>query len=566
MPLLNTFNENAAFGIYKRYSQLNTKKQNKIDLMERVQRYLAPKDQHLIRGEDEEDVLFDVKGARKLKSKSTSSIAGLINAFSNWVVFSPVTNDEEKKKAIMEWSRTANDEFKKIINDSRYPKNVFKDKFYYDLFGFSGMTFSYLSEDGRINSEVENPFSLVYSRNSRGEVSETYFQKDYDPSEAEAIFGKLSDEFYIQVEGKEKLAQQKVRVLTAFLKNKEEFFNEVEDKNKRKAYVQVSFAVKAISLSATDTTHLNSIASGGFEQIGEPKFFNYPLTAVVTDVLAGETDYGEGEGKLLLPTAQNVNKLKRDLKLTSAFLSNPPIATPIDVIDDYNNITPGMNLPKSNLGDPEILQLSVNPQHQLSILQHEELSLEQQLPLSDGNSPFDKKQRQSQFQVAEGLAEQRLVSLAMNINYITEGILAHVRVLFRLAIDSKLLSLPDGIKIKDVEPNLDSLLEKEYRKEKAKTTAETLGLLQAHFQAAPYTIDNIDWDTSLREICIGLDQGSLLVSIEDRTKTRQERQQQEQQQQQQQLQQQQELATAEAYEKTSKGQLNEAKADEAQQI
>ena len=561
MPKLK---EGAIQGLYKRFSKLNTKKQTKVELMLKVQRYLAPKDQHLIRGDDERQVLFDVTGARKLKAKSTSSIAGLINAFSNWVVFSPVTNDEEKKNAIIEWSRTANDEFKKIINDSRYPKNVFKDKFFYDLFGFSGMSFSYIKEEKRINSEVENPFSLVYSRNSRGEISESYFQKDYDPSEAEELFGELGEEYKIQnTDGKVTLASQKVRILTAFVKNKEEFFEDPNPSFSKKPYVQLSFAVKATSLSSTDQTNLHQISTGSFTQVGEPKFFDYPVTAVVTDVLSGESDYGEGEGKLLLPTAQNVNKLQRDLQITSAFLSNPPIAAPIDVIDDYSNIFPGMNLPISPLGEPKILQLSVNPQHQLTILAHEEQSLENQLPLNDGSSPFEKKQRQSQFQVAEGLAEQRLTKLAMNINYITEGILSHVKILFKIALDAKLISLPDGIKRQDVEPNLDSLLEKEYRKEKAKTTVETLGILQSHFQAAPYVIDNINWDNSLREICIGLDQGSLLHSLEERTKIRQERQQQEQGEQERINAANQELTTAEASERNSKALLNSAKAEES---
>ena len=520
-----------------RYLVCKQEKEGKLALMEEIQKYLAPKDEHLVRDSDESRVLFDVRASQTYKEKATATISSIINPFSSW--FSFVTSNHEVKDKVAEWNSQASEVLRKVISDAGYYGTIVDNVRYHKLYGF-GVTAIFV-KDKQIITEEQDPFSVVFRRDSNGDVRECYYEINYSLKELIDRFGYTPED----------TSATKYRVLVAFTPNDPLYIDEPQE-SKRKWVQSFYFMQDVIDRGSTGIATGNNTTSysyhGAFIEIGERKYFKRSHLVAVVEGMQNKTNYGEGDGRITLPQAQNLNQLKRDSLRISAYSGNPPLSVSEEVIDEYEEIHPGAVLPASRTGQEiQVLSPTVDPQRHAQLIILEGRDLVEQSSEGVAQSPTQQNNaRKSQYEVQEGFGDQRRFNLISSVQYLQNAVLKHVTLIFDLCLDLGKIKLPEGVNREDISVSISGLIAREFQKERAQAVIQALGYAQPLFNVDPSVGDNLSPDKIFRLIFQSLGVGDVLEPLEIRDQVREQRlkEQDEQQAFERQLVEQQQLAQA----------------------
>lgn len=565
-----------ALKLVNRYKELAKLKAPKLSLMRKVQQYVEPPDSSMAErtfrsssGQAESDqpssqTIFDVTARNILEDYTLQSLTDIVNPFESWFTLNVKSKTEDDAQAIQEWANTATEEFFTFINKSDYYKKLITDKHYYDLYGFSALSFFEDEQDKVMKIRQENPFSVVVSPDK----NEIFWLITLSPFGMEKEFG------YKTLEDDKDVIEYKI--LCAFVPNREVYLDDefVPDESGKKNFVQLYFIYgkttsgeKSLETASNKKGQvLEGIGNSDIQEVGDRKFYKEPFVVFVRDWERMGQDYGEGWGKKILIQTQNVNQLRRDLLSVSAYYGNPAIQGPVDTFGQFSSLYPGIYLPHSYTGEKiELLVPKGDFGAQAALLQSEHSQLIESFP--SNTSPI-KKARQSQFEVDKSFTDSSKKNLIYKITYLNDGVAQHLKLMFRLALKTGAITKPPKeINTEDIEPSLASILVKDYKKQKTSSYTQAISISQGYITFNPEVLDNLNIDEIFRNIYNFLGVSDVLVSVEERDEIRQEREKQREQQEQQAVQGQQAetaLIAAKAGNESSKGTKNLADAQATQ--
>ena len=145
--------------LVKRFKHLKKKKEAKLSIMEKVEKQLQPKDTQLLErsnaNPNKSEILFDVTARNVMEDYTLEGLIEIINPYECW--FTLDIDRDKLGDEVREWANIAREELFVFINDSSYYKNLIEDKSYFDVYGFSGITFYKDQKLKKIRIHTEDP-------------------------------------------------------------------------------------------------------------------------------------------------------------------------------------------------------------------------------------------------------------------------------------------------------------------------------------------------------------------------------------------------------------------------
>ena len=122
---------------------------------------------------------------------------------------------------------------------------------------------------------------------------------------------------------------------------------------------------------------------------------------------------------------------------------------------------------------------------------------------------------------------------AYKLPYLKKGVTEHLKAMFHIAVDLNIFTkLPDGVTWDDVEPSLDSLIQKERQRQRSQKYGVVAQMSQPWLAGFQEGLDNFKKDDILRNIAASQGMAGDLNTLEDRAKIREMRKQRLEQEQQ----------------------------------
>ena len=514
--------------LYKIYKELKSEKQDKLEIMRQVKKYMRPNSEDILfrfksevtMDEFQSRALFDNTCQNKMSHFSISSLSDIINPFQPWFTLNiaGLSDEAQQEEEMRTWSIESHAKFLDFINKSTYYKALLSDKRNFDLYGFSAMTIASMGKgkEGMV-VKSENPFDVLIYEDDTGVIG-VMFEKTYTEYSMKEVFDYEPKE-------KEKGVKKSYSVICACFPNKE-FFIDNAEKEKGK-YVQVYILKKVnTSLEGDDKTtfELGSDDSNMAIEIGERKYFKDLVSCVTRDFYEEANSYGEGWGQKLLISAVNLNQVHRNIARTAEFAGNPAFIVPYDLNQRFKHINPGQMYGVSGTGQKiEPIAVDLKLDHLNNFLSVEKEQVNESVPVV--GVPQQKKQRQSQLEVEKMLLEASKNSFIYKVIYLQEGVGEHLKRMFRIAVDQGVLDEPPGnIDIGSVEPNLNNIILKELKKAQARSFVEGLNLSNGFLALVPEGGDNYKVDKIIRSIMEAVGGGEGLENMKAVEQIRQQRQ------------------------------------------
>ena len=531
------------------YSDLIREKRQKNLFMRTVKRYVRPtRTAMLQRYSDQAQVhdpetLVDNTAGIAMSEYTVESLKSIQSMAEDWftlLVPYPKKIDESLRQEYEAWAVENQKLLNSFITKSKYFLSLTTDNFFFNSYGFSGMTFG--AKNKKLLVAVENPFLLYIVRNDQDIVG-CMWERQY---KADAMLREFNwkDEGMDSEESQDQKATMTYTVIHALLPNNDTYIKDPQ-KGSGKNFVQLFLLKdegKAVSVVEDKREEITSIQTDekpmtGVE-IGERKHFSILPTVIPVDTKHPSEGYGYGLGEWVLAPATNSNRFLKNILSSSSMKARPPLEVPMDyhLMQDY--LVPGQIFtrhPQTMGGQDSVkfVEFKDKLQEQMAVLDSEREQVRTTLPSVD--SP-PKKQRQSQYEIEKAQLNRMENMFAHKLPYLMEGVAEHLKRMFYIARDLKILTpLPKGLKWGDVEPSIENLIEKEKQRIKAQKYVVVATMSQAYLNNFLEGWDNFKKDNIIRNIALSQGVGSELHSIEERTKIRQERRKQEEQQQQHQL-------------------------------
>ena len=508
--------------LYSRYYTQYLIKEPKRSLMETIAKYVDPDDQILSRrtgNTDVSDILFDTDAQIELEKSSKNSISDIVNMYEAWFSLNVRKEPNLDEQLLLDWTIENTGNLLNFITDSSYYESLVLDKWYYDLYGFTAMTI--WDEGGKLLTYTEDPFKLVYETKIDG-YNAAYWIKYYTDKELKASF---------DYESEKKSSSFKHTVLCCIVPNTESFLGdriEFPDKEYVQLFIYLGeeITVEGQTQGSSQQTQGDELRmSAGSKEIGKRQYFDEMPTIPNRDTLGHRRQYGNGYGRRVLTTAQNLNEIKRGMIRTMAFASNPPVIGPTDVFQAYRNLEPGRFYPTSYSGQEiRYLEPPGDLEKQTHFLAVERESLNKAIP---NVNPPQKKARQSAIEIQKLLTEVGRNQFIYKIPYLKNGVSKHLQAIFRIAVKlGKVTKPPGNLTIDDVTPSLSNLIAKEMKRNKARAYVEGLQLAQGYLALDREALDEIDTHSAVRKIMVAVGAEDILNTSRVRDAIKQEREKQ----------------------------------------
>ena len=320
--------------IIERFKELEQVKRGKVSLMKVVEEFIDPSDTAIATRHYRQEqgmghsrsLVSDVSVRNALEDYTLESLVDVINPFEAWFTLNVKNVKDTNEEQIREWNASATQEFFTFINESSYYSKIPTDKGYYDLHGFTGLSF--IKSGGELKIHQEDPFHLVMSP----DMNELYWLRNYTLFEMQELF-KYGD--------KEEDKHFMYQVLCATIPNKMPFIKGLTGNLGKKDFVQVFALFKKFGKEEYETYSKGKKQGDNFgqdvmdEQLNKIVSLSKPFTVVVRDKEKLGYPYGQGWGKKLLVQSRNLNQLRSDLLNVSAYYGDPAVIVPVDILGQF---------------------------------------------------------------------------------------------------------------------------------------------------------------------------------------------------------------------------------------
>ena len=524
-------------GVLALYKELKSEKTEKTNFMERARRVLRPTRTHMLRRYSPSsqvynpEVVVDITGGIALRKFSTESLKDIRNMTTPWFTFyKPLYKKIDKglKEKYREWCVENEGLLDAFINDSDYHLALAKDNFFYNMYGYSGMTFGL--KDGELLTVVEDPFDL-YIVKSNQKVVGCMWIREYKMDDMKREFDWVDPDFKDDDDGEVgDKPLTRYRVLHVTLPNNSSYIKDPIRTNFK--FVQLFVLVDRRAHSNIEALK-NTATYENMEgvEIGYRRHFLELPTVIPVDSVGPKDTYGDGEGEWILQAASNCNKFKKNILSSSTIKARPPLQAPQEFHMGQSYVEPGRVYPRDptrpgGMEDIKFIEFKDKLGEQSAILQDEREQIYDALPTT--TSPM-KKQRQSEFEIQKQELDRMTTQFSYKITYLKKGVAEHLKRMYYIARDAGVLTdLPDGLDWEDVEPSIANLIELEKQKLLAQGHVVVASMAQPYLSNYPQGWDNFKKDEILRDIAQSLGKGSTLNSIETRNRIREERRKMEQ--------------------------------------
>ena len=485
------------------------------------------------------EVLADNTAGIALSNFSVESLKDIQNKSDRWFTLQKKLKKDTPESVVENYKKWASENEKLLeafINNSDYITSLPTDKFIYDSFGFSAMTFGH-DEHGLI-TYVEDPFMLLIVK-SNNRIVGCMWSRNYKEDEMLREFDWKNPD-YKEEEAKKSAERSSVsyKVIFATVPNNDVYINKPM-KNKGK-FVQVAVLVSShykLDSEIGDVEDFRNDDTLGGEEIGQRKHFNMLPTVIPTDSSFPNEKYGYGRGKWVLSAAANCNRLSKNIMSSSTIKSRPPLEAPATLFMGQGYVEPGRVYLKPDQmsgggahDSIRFIEFKDDLQHQTAVLQDERAQVRSAIPAVDVGQ---KKQRQSQYEIEKMELEKMTTLFAYKVPYLAKGVAEHLKRIFHIARDRGIFTdLPQGVDWDDIEPGIENIIEVEKMKIKAQKYVVFAQMAQPYFNNFMEGWDNIKKDSAIRNIALSHGIGSDLNDIDTRSKIREERRKMQQQQQQ----------------------------------
>ena len=500
---------------YNAFQFLVREKESKLALMREIARFMDPSDNVLLSrsaySSNSDNALFDTMAMNSIDKFSKDSLADIINPYEAWFNLSFTRNIDTDKNMLQDWAGKATQDLHTYINDSKYYICLQEDKLNYDLYGFSAMSITH--ENDNLKTYVEDPFSIYYE-DDLGDVKVIYWTVLRNRQEMVRAYGES-----VIDDSDRQIPNLKFEILNVISPNHREYVR-TDFREGAGKYVLRRFILRRCQMPEEQVEDRSNLSKEGVAQtvvgaemieVGERQYFNEMPIVFSRDSLRGKAKYGDGQGKKILTSIQNSNTIKRDLIHIARFHGDPAVQSPSDLFMQFHSLTPGTVVPYSHTGEKfEFIAHPGDIKSLTEAVNQEHSQILDTVPQLD--SP-PKKQRQSQFEVQQAQIQAAKNIFLYKVFYLTQGVSKHLARIFSLGLDAgRIRPLPQGVTIEDVKPSLESLLLKEYKRQKGRSMVETLRMLEILAAYHKPVTDNFNFDDIARSIADSSGAGDIMLN------------------------------------------------------